>query len=86
MVTVLYFASVRQKLGINEEIVPLAEAVALVDLILVLRKRSGPHAEVFSDLKHIRAAINTEFAQWDALVAPNDEVAFFPSVTGGHHV
>ena len=31
----------------------------------------------------IRAAVNHEFADWDALVSYGDEVAFIPPVSGG---
>jgi molybdopterin converting factor subunit 1 len=31
----------------------------------------------------IRAAVNHEFAEWDAVVSDGDEVAFIPPVSGG---
>ena len=40
-------------------------------------------AEAFSERKAVRAAVNREFAEPDTPVAPGDEVAFFPPVTGG---
>ena len=33
--------------------------------------------------RRIRAAIDQEFAGWDATIAGAREVAFFPPVTGG---
>src|SRR5260370_35445019 len=33
----------------------------------------------------VRAAVNQEFADWDAIVGAGDEVAFIPPVSGGAH-
>jgi molybdopterin synthase sulfur carrier subunit len=38
---------------------------------------------VFSDLARLRVAVNQEHVSFDASLAANDEVAFFPPVTGG---
>ena len=37
----------------------------------------------FADETRLRAAINQDYAAFDAMIAPDDEVAFFPPVTGG---
>jgi sulfur-carrier protein len=49
----------------------------------LLRRRGGGHAEALADLKAIRVAVNQDFADFDHRLAPDDEVAFFPPVTGG---
>jgi hypothetical protein len=36
-----------------------------------------------ADPRQLRAAVNQDFAAPDAPVAPGDEIAFFPPVTGG---
>jgi molybdopterin converting factor subunit 1 len=83
-VRILYFAWVRQKVGIAEEALsPPAEVRDVAGLIHWLSTRSVGHAEAFAQPKQIRAAVNQEFAQPDSLVAANDEIAFFPPVTGG---
>jgi molybdopterin synthase sulfur carrier subunit len=83
-VTLLYFAWVRQQLGRGEETIDLPADVRTVgDLAAHLRQRGGAFAEVFSDLKRLRAALNQEHVGWDAAVHAEDEVAFFPPVTGG---
>ena len=82
--TLLYFAWVRQKLGTDEERIDLPPDVQTVaDLVELLRQRDGAFAEVFDGKRSLRAAVNQEHAKWDASVAPGDEVAFFPPVTGG---
>jgi len=74
-VQILYFAWVRQKIGLAEEQVTPPEQVRdVAGLIAWLAARSPGHAAAFAD---------QEFCAPDAPVAPGDEVAFFPPVTGG---
>lgn len=81
---VLYFAWVRQKVGMaEEEIAPPAEVRDVASLVAWLALRSAGHAAAFADPKQVRAAVNQDFAAPGHPVAANDEVAFFPPVTGG---
>jgi molybdopterin synthase sulfur carrier subunit len=83
-VKLVYFAWVRQKAGTNEENFELPPGVKTArDLAALLRSRGGGYEEAFADLKRLRVAINQEHASWDASIGPDDEVAFFPPVTGG---
>jgi molybdopterin synthase sulfur carrier subunit len=83
-VTLLYFAWVRQKLGVSEERIELPADVRTVgELAAYLQERGAAFDDVFSDLKRLRAAVNQDHAGWDAAVRADDEVAFFPPVTGG---
>ena len=79
-----YFAWVRQKIGRGEEEMDLPAGVATVaDLIGALKTRGGGYAEAFADPSRLRAARNQDHVQLDARIAADDEVAFFPPVTGG---
>ena len=79
-----YFAWVRQRLGRSEERIALPPDVTTVrELADWLRTRDGAYAAVFSEEKKLRVAVNQDHAGWDATVTDNDEVAFFPPVTGG---
>ncbi|HYZ34985.1 MAG TPA: molybdopterin converting factor subunit 1 [Crenalkalicoccus sp.] len=81
---VLYFAWVRQRIGLAEEEVAPPPAVRdVAGLVAWLAARSPGHAAAFADAKQIRAAVNQDFAPPDHPVAAGDEVAFFPPVTGG---
>ncbi len=81
---VLYFAWLRQKVGTaEEEVSPPAEVRDVAGLIAWLAARSPAHAAAFANPRQVRAAVNQDFATPDAPVAANDEVAFFPPVTGG---
>ena len=81
---ILYFAWLKQKTGTGEEnLAPPAGVRTVGALIDHLRAKSSGHAAALADLKLVRVAVNQEFAELDAPVGPNDEVAFFPPVTGG---
>jgi molybdopterin converting factor subunit 1 len=81
---VLYFAWLRQAVGVGEETVSPPEAVATVGaLIDWLAARSPAHAKAFADRAVVRCAVNQDFATVETPVGPGDEVAFFPPVTGG---
>ena len=80
--TLLYFAWVRQKIGKSEE--QMSPAVADVAGLIAHLKNLGPHyADAFADLSRIRVAVNQHHCGLDARLGANDEVAFFPPVTGG---
>ncbi|MDB5374794.1 MAG: molybdopterin converting factor subunit 1 [Belnapia sp.] len=81
---VLYFAWVRQKIGLGEEVIsPPPEVRDIAGLVAWLSTRSPGHAAAFANARTIRAAVNQDFATPDHAVAPGDEIAFFPPVTGG---
>jgi len=82
---VLYFAWVRQKIGVAEEVLepPPAAVRDVASLVEYLAARSPGHAAAFANRRQVRAAVNQEFATPDHPVAPGDEIAFFPPVTGG---
>lgn len=83
-IRILYFAWLRERLGRAEEEVVLPEGVRSVGGLLAwLRARDPAHAEALGNERLVRAAVNQDFAGPEAPLAPGDEVAFFPPVTGG---
>jgi sulfur-carrier protein len=83
-ITVLYFAWLKERIGLGEEQVVVPEEVRTVGALAdFLARRSPRHADAFALRAAIRAAVNQDFATPDTPVAPGDEVAFFPPVTGG---
>jgi molybdopterin converting factor subunit 1 len=81
---VLYFAWLRERVGVSEEFVSLPPGVATVGGLIDWLKTRGPgHAAAFAPGRVVRCAVNQDFADRDAAVGPGDEVAFFPPVTGG---
>lgn len=84
MITILYFARLKESLGKSSEQVALpGGSLDLDGLRRVLVERGGVWAQEFSGPRAIRAAINQEMALGDSPVKDGDEVAFFPPVTGG---
>jgi sulfur-carrier protein len=81
---VLYFAWVRERTGMPEESVAPPDRVRTVrDLAVWLAGRSDGHAAAFAAPERLRAAINRDQARFDDTIGPDDEIAFFPPMTGG---
>ncbi|WP_163848947.1 molybdopterin converting factor subunit 1 [Pseudooceanicola aestuarii] len=79
---VLYFAWVRERIGLPRETVR-TEAVTVADLVAELRAREDRYAAAFEDLSALRVALDQELSDFDAPLAGVREVAFFPPMTGG---
>lgn len=80
-VKVLYFASLKEVLGIGNETLELP---AGVNTIGGLRDWLASHGrDKLASARNLRCAVNQEMAGADAIVRDGDEVAFFPPVTGG---
>jgi molybdopterin synthase sulfur carrier subunit len=84
VVTLLYFASLRESLGMSREQLALPCGNATVSsLIDELRSRDSRWTEAFAPRHTWRGAVNQQMATLATPVKPGDEVAFFPPVTGG---
>ncbi len=80
----LYFASLKQKIGTGEEDIALPDDVATIGaLVDWLKTRGTGYSDALADLSIVRFAVNQDFAALDHPLAEGDEVAFFPPVTGG---
>ena len=82
MIDVLYFAWVRERIGLPRERLETT-AVTVADLIAELRAREERYDLAFSDLAALRVAVDQEMTGFDAPLAGVREVAFFPPMTGG---
>ena len=81
---VLYFASIREKVGKGAEELDLPAGIATISgLRSHLRARGGAWEEALADGKLLRTAVNQDMALPSAAIKTGDEVAFFPPVTGG---
>lgn len=81
---VLYFAWLRERLGLSEETIdPPGEVDTVGALIAWQQARGQAYAAAFAPGNTVRCAVNQEFAGPADRLAPGDEVAFFPPVTGG---
>lgn len=83
-ITVLYFARLKEALGVATERLPLQANVATVDALRVhLRSRGGAWETELADGRALRVAVNQDMAGGTQRIEAGDEVAFFPPVTGG---
>ena len=84
MVTLLYFASLRERLGCSREEVALPAGTSTVSsLVDALRDRDARWSDAFAPGQRWRVAVNQTMADLATPVKPGDEIAFFPPVTGG---
>ncbi len=84
MLELLYFAWLKERMGVAGERLPLPDGVATVgDLAAWLQARDDRGARAFAEPTVVRAAVNQDFASLSTPVQDGDEVAFFPPVTGG---
>jgi molybdopterin synthase sulfur carrier subunit len=84
MITILYFARLREVLGTAREELTLPRSVVdIAGLRSALVSRGGAWADALGGSRRIRAAVNQQMAGDDTAIRDGDEVAFFPPVTGG---
>lgn len=79
---VLYFAWVRERIGVPREVVQ-SDAATVAELVEELRAREERYALAFSDLTALRVAVDQELSDFDAPLKGVRELAFFPPMTGG---
>lgn len=80
----VYFAWVREKIGTGGEELTVPDEIASVSELVEWLRGQGPgYAAAFADPKTVRVAVNQEYAPMDAVLSADDEIAFFPPVTGG---
>jgi molybdopterin synthase sulfur carrier subunit len=82
-VTLLYFASLREAVGLSREDIPLEAGSTVSALVESLRGRGKAWNDALAPGKSWRVAVNQQMASLATPVRPGDEVAFFPPVTGG---
>ena len=79
---VLYFAWVRERIGLPRERVE-TQAATVNDLVAELRAREERYEAAFADLTSLRVALDQVLSDFEAPLAGVREVAFFPPMTGG---
>jgi len=83
-VRVLYFAWVRERIGLaEEELAPPAEVGTAGQLVAWLAGRGENYAHAFERPETIRVAIDRVHVPATAPIAGAREIALFPPMTGG---
>jgi molybdopterin synthase sulfur carrier subunit len=81
---ILYFAWLREKIGLGAEEILLPPQVETVGALMAWLQARGPgYAAAFAGERLVRCAVDQEFATPGASIANATEIAFFPPVTGG---
>ena len=80
-VNILYFASLKEALGMAGEAVALPAGVATVGALRDWLVGEGRTA--LASAKNLRMAVNQEMVRPETPIKEGDEIAFFPPVTGG---
>ncbi|MGB0438834.1 MAG: MoaD/ThiS family protein, partial [Paracoccaceae bacterium] len=73
---VLYFAWVRERIGIPRERID-TQATTVAELVDELRAREDRYAAAFADLSALRVAVDQDLTDFDAPLSGAREVAFF---------
>jgi len=75
-ITVKYFAVLRERLGKSEDVIEFNEGMKVSDVLeMTVVDKTIP--------KNLMVAVNMEYTRMDKRLHDDDEVAFFPAVTGG---
>jgi molybdopterin synthase sulfur carrier subunit len=82
MMDILYFAWIRERIGLPKERVETT-AATVADLIEELKAREARYEAAFADLTAIRVALDQDLAEMESPLDGVREVAFFPPMTGG---
>lgn len=83
-IDMLYFAWVRERMGVAQESVdPPATVASVAALVDWLASRDATSAAALADRARLRAAVDQDFVAMDASIVGAREIALFPPVTGG---
>ncbi len=80
---ILYFAWFAEKLGKREEDIVASDLDSLDKLVAALCARDESYREIFAQKSLVKCAVNKRVVEGNTSLAPDDEVAFFPPITGG---
>ena len=81
---ILYFSWIKDGIGKNQEEINLKDNIKTIsDLIDFLIKIDQNYEKVFNDISAIRFSKNMNVVNIDENISNDDEIAFFPPMTGG---
>lgn len=84
MLSINYFASLREEFGSSGEALALPAGVASVaDLVTYLVRERDPAWAMLEDSSRVLVAVNQCIVERSHPLEGNEEVAFFPPMTGG---
>ncbi len=79
-----YFSWIKEHIGKSEEQIELPDHIKNVnELIKYLNEIDEKYNLIFDKKELIKIAVNKTYSSFDTNIKDNDEIAFFPPVTGG---
>ena len=82
-VKIVFFASLREALGVDSVDLQISGSSSVSALISQLSNQQSPEWLGILTAENIRIAVNQDMINEDVGIIDGDEVAFFPPVTGG---
>ena len=83
MITLRYFASLREALGTGQEHIELPDGISDLDgLTRWLQQRDETWRQALANHR-LHVAVNQEVVSTNTALRDGDEIAWFPPVTGG---
>ena len=84
MIKILYFARIKESLGVGQESIDIPSDVTnIATLTAWLRQRGANWQTELAPGKALRVAVNQTMVGMDTSILDGDEIAYFPPVTGG---
>ena len=81
---ILYFAKIKEVIGKSEDSITIKEQTTVKDIVEKLKSINESYKLAFQDIKNIKCSVNCNYINsFQTKVKNNDEIAFFPPVTGG---
>ena len=81
---VKYFSWIKEHICKSEEVIDLPiDITTIKELIIYLENLNENYRLAFEKKNLIKIAINKSYSSLDDKIDNNDEIAFFPPVTGG---
>lgn len=79
-----YFSWIKEHFGKSEELIELPDHINNVnELINYLNELDKKYSLILEKKNLIKIAVNKTYSSFDTNISNNDEIAFFPPVTGG---
>ena len=79
-----YFSWIKEHIGKSEELIELPDDITnIAELINYLNSLNDNYKRAFIKRDLIKIAVNKTYCSVETKISNNDEIAFFPPVTGG---